>query len=211
MVRWYFCLLILAFLSQGQPIVNTGITLVFVFDAGKTKAKNYMQDPQRTHLPVLPAAWWVLSWSGSIIFEKTIGKFWVRHLSKIRCKTTNRFLRSKSLLLFCSPFFFQEVSITVFFEILSIHSFTHISHEFNSFHSFMAIIISRVRLRWVKKNKHCFHLHNLFSCGPLPSLWGWGAQHLGTTCETPADKVNWISLRNADSATAPNSQRIPII
>ena len=68
----------------------------------------------------------------------------------------------------------------------------------NSIHLYinMAIIISRVRLRWVKKeNRQQFHLHNLLSFGP-PShpLW-WGAQHLSTKHEMPVDKVAWTSLK----------------
>ena len=195
----------LTFLSQGRPIVNTGITLAFVFDAGKTNAKNYMQDPQRTHLPVLPAAWWVLSWSGSIIFEKTIGKFWVRHLNKIfhsGVKQPTVSCEAKTCCDFAHLFYFHEVSVTVFL-ILSIHSFS--IFLMNSIHFISSWPLSSQGWGWggSKKNKHCFHLHNLFSFGPPSHPFGVGAQHVSTTYEMPADKVNWISLRNADSETAP--------
>ena len=46
----------------------------------------------------------------------------------------------------------------------------------------MAIIISRVRLRWVKKeNRQQFHLHNLFSFGALRSCMRRSATDKGRT------------------------------
>ena len=62
----------------------------------------------------------------------------------------------------------------------------------NSIHLYinMAIIISRVRLRWVKKeNRQQFHLHNLFSFGPPSHPVWWG----GTTPEHQARNASWQS------------------
>ena len=166
----------LTFLSQGRPIVNTGITLAFVFDAGKTNAKNYMQDPQRTHLPVLPAAWWVLSWSGSIIFEKTIGKFWVRHLNKIfhsGVKQPTVSCEAKTCCDFAHLFYFHEVSVTVFL-ILSIHSFS--IFLMNSIHFISSWPLSSQGWGWggSKKTNTVSTFTTSFLLAHLPIPLGWG-------------------------------------
>ena len=91
----------------------------------------------------------------ALSLKEIIWKIWTQHSNKffLRCKTWYLATSRKPFALLRNSFFIWIYFYTVFPTLRFNTQFTMFSHELNPFHSDMAIILSRVRLRWVLKKQ----------------------------------------------------------